>query len=135
LVPYCVTWLEAHDYAVLLSKKPDHRYRLLSQAEYEYIERAGSKSPYPWRDTSDAQCEHANAADATLKAGHGGAVSNYVLCSDDESLNTFRWKSAELRYACLKLQGRADRLAGNTNFVVPVRLFLTGARHGKSTKL
>lgn len=79
----CLKWQEAQDYAAWLSKKTAHHYRLLSEAEYEYLERAGSQSPFPWDDrTSDAQCEHANAADATLKAGHGQPYVTYASCSD-----------------------------------------------------
>lgn len=79
----CVTWQEAQDYVTWLAKKTGHHYRLLSEAEYEYLERAGTDSPYPWGATSDAQCEHTNAADATLKAGHGGPRWSYATCRDN----------------------------------------------------
>jgi formylglycine-generating enzyme required for sulfatase activity len=79
----CVAWLEALDYAKWLSDRTGHQYRLLSEAEYEYVNRAGSQSAYPWGYTSDGQCAHVNGEDATLKAGHGNAEwGHYAECTD-----------------------------------------------------
>jgi formylglycine-generating enzyme required for sulfatase activity len=47
----CVTWDEAQDYASWISQKTGHHYRLLSEAEYEYINRAGSTSAFFWGST------------------------------------------------------------------------------------
>jgi formylglycine-generating enzyme required for sulfatase activity len=35
----CVSWLEAEAYTRWLSQKTGHRYRLLSEAEWEYAHR------------------------------------------------------------------------------------------------
>jgi formylglycine-generating enzyme required for sulfatase activity len=43
-----VTWNEAQRYVEWLSKITGKRYRLLSEAEYEYAARGGSQTPYPW---------------------------------------------------------------------------------------
>jgi formylglycine-generating enzyme required for sulfatase activity len=71
----CVTWNEARDYANWLSGKSGYHYRLLSEAEYEYINRAGIQTTLPWGDRtndSDAdrsrQCSYGNGADAALRA-------------------------------------------------------------------
>jgi formylglycine-generating enzyme required for sulfatase activity len=61
----CVTFQDATDYAAWLSKKTGHRYRLLSESEYEYVNRAGTSTAYWWGATSAGECEHVNALDAS----------------------------------------------------------------------
>ena len=44
----CVNWFDAQAYVAWLSKKTGHTYRFLSEAEYEYLNRAGTVSAYWW---------------------------------------------------------------------------------------
>jgi formylglycine-generating enzyme required for sulfatase activity len=48
----CVTWGDAQDYVRSLTKRTGHRYRLLSDAEWEYAARAGSTTAFPWGPTA-----------------------------------------------------------------------------------
>jgi formylglycine-generating enzyme required for sulfatase activity len=45
-----VTWQEAHQYTAWLSQTTGHTYRLLSEAEWEYVARSGSNASYSWGD-------------------------------------------------------------------------------------
>ena len=62
----CVSWNEAQAYAQWLSRKTGQRYRLLSEAEWEYAARAGSTTSRPWGDDPAQSCRHANLADETF---------------------------------------------------------------------
>ena len=47
----CVSWNDAKEYTKWLSAKTGKAYRLLSEAEREYVTRAGSATPYWWGET------------------------------------------------------------------------------------
>ena len=54
-----VSWDDAQEYVRWLSRETGKSYRLLSEAEWEYVARAGSTTKYPWGDdigTNKANC-------------------------------------------------------------------------------
>ena len=53
-----VSWSDAFAYTEWLSRETGETYRLLSEAEWEYVSRAGSTTPYPWGEELGAN--HAN---------------------------------------------------------------------------
>ncbi len=64
----CVSWDDAKAYVAWLSRKTGERYRLLSEAEWEYAARAGTRTSRYWGDDASAQCTHANGYDRTAKS-------------------------------------------------------------------
>ena len=56
-----VSWEDARAYALWLSKQTGKRYRLPSEAEWEYAARAGATTEYSWGN--DIDCRRANCSD------------------------------------------------------------------------
>lgn len=63
-----INWHDAQAYLGWLSKRTGKRYRMLSEAEYEYAARAGTTTAYWWGDDAVEACKHANGADLDAKA-------------------------------------------------------------------
>ena len=62
-----VSHQNATKYAQWLSAQTGAQYRLPTEAEWEYIARAGSSSAYFFGEEPQQLCQHANVADQTLK--------------------------------------------------------------------
>ena len=73
------TWEESQAYVQWLSQETGERYRLLSEAEWEYVARAGTEAARYWGDES-VQCDHANAQDAAYLRGYPSRTA--ASCSD-----------------------------------------------------
>ncbi|KAA5539063.1 formylglycine-generating enzyme family protein [Roseiconus nitratireducens] len=66
----CVSWNDANAYCRWRSKREGRRYRLPTEAEWEYAARAGTDSWYSWGNSPDDAYEFANVADASLERLH-----------------------------------------------------------------
>jgi formylglycine-generating enzyme required for sulfatase activity len=77
-----LNWHDARAYADWLSRKTGRRYRLLSEAEYEYVARAGAATAFWWGDDPAAACAKANAADLDAKAYPGFDYWTVNACHD-----------------------------------------------------
>ena len=63
----CVNWEDAQAYVQWLSKKTEKDYRLLSEAEWEYVVRGKTETSRYWGDESANACVYENVADYTAK--------------------------------------------------------------------
>ena len=84
-----VSWEDAKAYVAWLSEQTGEPYRLLSEAEWEYVARAGSTVARYWEERGSEQCRHANGFDQDLARTDQGRVwmeewigANPVPCSD-----------------------------------------------------
>lgn len=60
----CVSWNDAKAYVAWLSMKTGKAYRLLSESEWEYVARGGTRTSRYWGDDPGLACEYANVHDA-----------------------------------------------------------------------
>jgi formylglycine-generating enzyme required for sulfatase activity len=86
-----VNWDDAQAYVKWLSEKAQHRYRLLSESEFEYGERAGSRTAFWWGDEAAPVCLYANFHDCSSGPTRVGAYRPNAFGLDDMAGNTFEW--------------------------------------------
>ena len=83
----CASWDDAQAYARWLGRETGQRYRLLSESEWEYVARAGTRTARYWGESTSGQCRHANGADATAKRQGldlTPVVSDWTVASCDD---------------------------------------------------
>jgi sulfatase modifying factor 1 len=76
----CVNWNDAKAFVTWLSKKTAQQYRLLTEAEWEYVARAGTTTQYYFGDSSNDFCRFGNGPDQSLKTVF--SVPGLLSCDD-----------------------------------------------------
>lgn len=82
-----VSWKDAQVYAAWLSETTGKRYRLPSEAEWEYAARAGTTTPWFWGPEENSfgnkkACEYANTHDESGSNAHPLYVWSPHQCND-----------------------------------------------------
>ena len=75
----CITWNDTQDYVRWLSQRTGQKYRLLTEAEWEYAARAGTTTPFPWG--SNASHEQANYGADKCCTGSASGRDRWVYTS------------------------------------------------------
>lgn len=63
----CVNWRDANAYAEWLTEQTGSSYRLATEAEWEYVARAGTTTSRFWGESDEDACTYANAVDEMAK--------------------------------------------------------------------
>lgn len=83
----CVSWADAQAYIAWLNAQSSGGYRLPTEAEWEYVARAGSTTAYPWGSDASAGCADANIFDAAAVTKYTTAAAAAAACNDG-AINT-----------------------------------------------
>ncbi len=89
-----VSWDDAQTYLNWLSQKTGQRYRLPTEAEWEYAARGGTTSPFWWgRDSGNglANCDGCGAPGGAMKSTPAGAFRPNAFGLFDTAGNAAEW--------------------------------------------
>ena len=93
-----VSWADAQAYVQWLSRETGQRYRLLTEAEWEYVARAGTTTGRYWGRGEAGQCRYANGHDSRAPCPDGheyiapvGSLQPNAFGLYDVLGNVFEW--------------------------------------------
>ena len=78
-----VAWGDAQDYLTWLSSVTGANYRLLSEAEWEYVARAGTQTARFWTGGESEVCRYANVFDQTSLRSHSSGFGQLTPSCED----------------------------------------------------
>jgi formylglycine-generating enzyme required for sulfatase activity len=77
-----ISWNDAKSYVGWLSRWTGKAYRLLSEAEWEYVARAAGDMKYSFGDDERELCAHSNGADIGYPINHYSSNDSNKNCTD-----------------------------------------------------
>lgn len=89
-----VSWLDAQDYAIWVSRRTGEDYRLPTEAEWEYAARANSGAAYSWGEDAGlglANCVHCGSAWENIGPAPVGSFAPNSFGLYDMSGNIWEW--------------------------------------------
>ncbi len=89
-----VSWEDANRYVVWLSRRSGRTYRLLTEAEWEYVARAGTSTTRPWGDAlgaGNAACANCGNEDANKRTAAAGTFKPNAWGVADMLGNVWEW--------------------------------------------
>ena len=89
-----VSWNEAQDYVAWLSGQTGHEYRLLTEAEWEYVARAGTEAAYSWGNRGGRNLAHCDGCRTGWDEGRTAPVGSFepnVFGINDMHGNVWEW--------------------------------------------
>lgn len=116
-----VSWQDAVAFADWLSERTGKRYRLPTEAEWEYAARAKTTSPRYWGDASKEACTYANVTDQTAQSDWSAEIihnckDGYAVTAPVGSLTPNKYQLYDMlgnvsEWTCSKYQSDYDREA------------------------
>ena len=100
-----VSWEDARAYVQWWSRETGQRYRLLTEAEWEYVARAGTTTGRYWGQGEAGQCRYANGGDASAPCPDG---HEYTAPAGSFQPNAFG-----LYDGCVSRLRRSDGIGGS----------------------
>ena len=89
-----VSWDDAQEYVAWLSRQTGQTYRLLSEAEWEYVARAGASTAYSWGNgigSNRANCEGCGSQWDDDRTAPAGSFSANAFGVHDMHGNVWEW--------------------------------------------
>ncbi|MEO5641570.1 MAG: SUMF1/EgtB/PvdO family nonheme iron enzyme [Sphingomicrobium sp.] len=116
----CVNWADATAYAEWLSARTHHRYRLLTEDEWEYAARGSTLTARWWGDDPTAICTRANGGDRRFAAFMPSDKSANLTCDDGYTFTNPVARFAPNRFGLHDMLGNAWQWTANCFAAVPV---------------